>query len=372
VFKFIRRICSTHRNELDEVIDYYRKQDTNIKIPTTITKEYVLSVITKISGIENAPLETHDISGGFKVKVGMSTDSWSGYRTAEKIYDNKAIKFAQEIIESSSNKKIREAGYDFICKVARNTKSSTALEWMISRLEVEKRSTKDLMLRGIYMASEYGKIHITKGIDVLLALLKSEEKLITQTTQVLGLINKDKPKVEKILCDLMKRRKECYSYPLSKIGSKYCVPYLIDSLEYTKGDRAGGVIYALKEVDGKNQGAFFIEFFRESSYRYLKEKALEAMLEYSDNSAVDIVSKRVKTIVKGKTPKGYHPTKSNMPHLGVAIKYLEKHDSKEAEKVLEIIRNNSRNISSDSKLYFIENYEFDKAILSKNEVRNYK
>ncbi|USK68530.1 HEAT repeat domain-containing protein [Peribacillus asahii] len=262
-----------------------------------------------------------------KMKLYVSEGpSWNAYRKAEQLTDITVIPFLNNLLEKIKDKKVRDNIYFILGKIGENTGDERVVNILLKRLEVEtNKYTLETILDQIANQKDVPDYSpIMKFID---------DKRTAVRYRAIQTLSKCKhPIVEDALIKVIDESQDqydlCYaSGSLSDIGTIKSIPHLIRLLERAKGDAKCVTLYALEVLGDPMLLPIFMEAMQDRSPT-VKSYALSGLLKYGDETAIDVVYKRVKTVLTRKR-------KIESDELALAFEFLNRY-KKEQKRIQQL------------------------------------
>lgn len=178
-----------------------------------------------------------------------TTESWKAYREAETIDREDYIPQLIESIGDVKNARMRDAMYFLLGKIARRTKNTTGLAFMIGKVTVE--TNKRLVLSLLERIAEIEKPQGTE-LQPLLAAIKSEAPSIRHSA-IDSLQHSVDPQAERVLLDILAHSNDAldliYSNAtLGSIGTLCAIPALTKCLDSKKRDVRDSAKFAIAKI----------------------------------------------------------------------------------------------------------------------------
>lgn len=224
--------------------------------------------------------------------------SWIATRKAEQLTDTGMIPFLNNLLEKSMDSETRGNIYFILGKIGENTGDERVVTILLKRLKVE---TNKYMLETILEQIADQK----EVLDYSPIMKFIDDKRTAVRYRAIQTLYKCKhPVVEDALIKVIDESQDQYdlyyaSGSLSDIGTIKSIPHLIRLLERAKGDAKCVTLYALEVLGDSTLLPIFIEAMQDRSSA-VKSYALSGLLKYGDETAIDVVYKRVKTILTRK------------------------------------------------------------------------
>ncbi len=198
-------------------------------------------------------LETSDqiIGPGYD---SSKTISWKAYREAEKVDNAGYVPQLILFIDQEKDKKKRDKAYFLLGHLAKNTNDTTALNYLIRR--VNKETDKYIIAS---LLDRIGNIKKPAGTDLqpLLAATKNNKWLIRHSA-IQSLNNSSDPVAETTLIDILNSSDDRYNLlysntTLNKIGTLRAIPHLEKHLKSRKTDVKESARFAIEEILKRNE-----------------------------------------------------------------------------------------------------------------------
>ncbi|WP_102345121.1 HEAT repeat domain-containing protein [Bacillus sp. Marseille-P3661] len=260
------------------------------------TQKYLLDLIQRMldDTLEYVP----DVNGSMYVIAN------SAYKEAEKLADAKYIQPLKNIIEQHSSSKtkekdIRRKAYHILEKLAINTEIREIFEYFADRLDKES----DKYILGDCLLLYLDRNQYTPKLDIILRLSDDIRwQVRDMVIKMLG--NYPKQEVEDLLIHKLADVKDQYEIchllsSLRKIRSAKVLDVIGEYLQHDKGEVRASAIATAKELGGKEFLPTYIACLKDRS-REVKLNALDALLKHGDESIIEVLFERLKTILKTK------------------------------------------------------------------------
>ncbi|MEC2074869.1 HEAT repeat domain-containing protein [Metabacillus fastidiosus] len=224
--------------------------------------------------------------------------SWNAVRKAEQLEDTSFIPFLNDLLEKSKDIEMRKNIYFILGKIGNNTGDERVVNILLKCLEVE--------MNKYILESVLDGIADQKNIPDYSPLIKFlDDKRHSVRHRVIRTLSRcNHREVEDALIKVIDKSQDQYDLQyaggsLSNIGTSKSIPHLIRLLNRVKGDTKCVTLYALEVLGNSTLLPIFMEAMEDRSPA-VKSSALSGILKYGDETAVDIVYKRVKTVLARK------------------------------------------------------------------------
>lgn len=238
----------------------------------------------------------HHENEGYSTNIGSV--AWNTTRKAEKLTNTSFIPFLATQLEKIKNETIKRDIYFTLGKIGENTGDKRVVGILLKRLEVEtNKYTLEMILDRIYDQEE-----VPDCTPVLKMLNDHRWQVRYSAISVLG--NCKSSVAEDTLIKIISESQEPneLSYALGSLWrfeSTKAIPYIIPLIKHPIGEVRCSAIIAINELGDSSYLPLFIEAMTDRSPR-VKYSALVALQNHGDESAIDVVYKRIKMILSRK------------------------------------------------------------------------
>lgn len=181
------------------------------------------------------------------------TISWKALREVEKVETVNFIPQLISFIDNEKDKKKRDKAYFLLGHILKNTTMTTALNYLIQRVEKEK--DKYIVASLLDIIADIEK-PIGTELQPLFDAIKSNKWLVRHSA-IQSLNNSFDPVAEIILIEIIDNSDDPYNLAysnatLNKIGTLRAIPYLEKHLNSRKRDIQDSARFAIEEIMKRN------------------------------------------------------------------------------------------------------------------------
>ncbi|TRZ40222.1 HEAT repeat domain-containing protein [Niallia circulans] len=258
--------------------------------------------------------------------------SWNAYRKAEALTDTNCISYLIDMFKTSNKESVKRNIYFALGCLGANTGDKRVVDFLLKQLDKE---TNKHTLERILMSIEEQEV-IPDAASIIKCL--DDERWLVRHSAISALGKfKSTDVVEDALIEVIRKSQDEYDLyyalgSLSNMGSAKSIPYILPLLTNTKGEVRRSAVCALASLGGAAYLSHYIEALGDRS-PHVKSYALLAIKNHGDETAIDVVYKRVKTVLSKKR-------KIDSDELVPAFEFLSKYkdyDNK-VQKLLEWIK----------------------------------
>lgn len=182
------------------------------------------------------------------------TISWKALREAEKVQNIDFVPQLISFIDNEKDKKKRDKAYFLLGHIAKNTDNTTALNYLIQRVdkETDKYITSSLLDRIADIKKPLGT-----DLQPLIILTKNDKWLIRHSA-IQSLNNSTDPLAETALIEIIDSSDDQYNLTysnatLNRVGTLRAIPYLEKHLKSRKRDVKDSAKFAIEEIMKRNE-----------------------------------------------------------------------------------------------------------------------
>lgn len=252
----------------------------------------LLALINEMSGVDSV----YDEKEGYYTNEGST--AWNATRIAEKLTDITYIPFLYDLLEKSKNETIKRDIYFTLGKIGVNTGDKRVADMLLKRLEVEtNKYTLEMMLARIAEQED-----VPDCLPILKFINDNRWQVRYSAIEVLGRCKSSAAEdaLIKVITESQDEDDLCYAIgSLCEIVATRSIPYLLPLVKHTKGDVRRAALSAIDELGDSSFLPLFIEAMEDRSPS-VKYYALLALQNHGDETAIDVVYKRVKTVLSRK------------------------------------------------------------------------
>lgn len=181
------------------------------------------------------------------------TISWKALREAEKVETVNFIPQLISFIDNEKDKKKREKAYFLLGHIVKNTNKTTALNYLIQR--VEKETDKYIVASLLDRIADIEK-PVGTELQPLFNAIKSDKWLVRYSA-IQSLNNSSDPLSETTLIEIIDNSDDPYNLiysnaTLNKIGTLRAIPHLEKHLKSRKRDVQNSARFAIEEIMKRN------------------------------------------------------------------------------------------------------------------------
>jgi len=252
----------------------------------------LLELINEMSGVDSI----YDEKEGYYTSEG--SPAWNATRIVEKLTDTTFIPFLCDLLEKSKNETIKSDIYFTLGKIGVNTGDRRVADILLKRLEAEtNKYTLEMILERIAEQED-----VPDCLAIIKCISDNRWQVRYSAIEVLGRCKS--PAAEAALIKLITESQDkydlCYAIgSLCEIGATQSIPYLLPLVKHTKGDVRRAALGALDKLGDSSFLPLFIEAMEDRSPS-VKYYALLALQNHGDETVIDVVYKRVKTVLSRK------------------------------------------------------------------------
>lgn len=304
------------------------------------------------------------LASGESLPEGTSYDSSKtvAFQASKEIQklEKASIDTVKEIILKEKNKDRKSEAYSILRILAEKYNEVELIYFILDNLNLEKtKNIISLHLGGL----AWTKLKLTERLDTVLDFAKRKEWQIRHSAiQLLAHYSIRINDIENLLINILKNSKDEYdlSYTNSTlriVGSRKSIePLKTVIIENKKTDILTTGIYALSEIDGKNQIDFFIEMMKDKKDSFVKASLTKQITKFSDQRAIELLIERVKKILAKKRNTNMYYGTDQSPEIVYAIEFLRKYEKENERipKLLQWIVNKKLEFLDETELKWVE------------------
>ncbi len=208
--------------------------------------KYLIDIIERMLDNSDHMMETGYISS--------KTISWKALREAEKVENIDFIPQLISFIDHEKDKKKRDRAYFLLGHIAKNTNNTTALDYLIQR--VNKETDKYIIASLLDRIADINK-PIGTDLQPLIQSTKNDKWLIRHSA-ICSLVYSFDIVAETALIEILDSSDDPYDLTyangtLNKIGTTKAIPHLEKHLKSRKRDVKNSAKYAIEEIIKRNK-----------------------------------------------------------------------------------------------------------------------
>lgn len=224
--------------------------------------------------------------------------AWIARRKAEQLTDTSVIPFLNNLLKKSKDKETRGNIYFILGKIGENTGDSRVADILLKRLDIE--TNKYTLHQILNQIAEQRNI---QDCSPIIKFIKDERALVRHSA-IRAMRACKSTIAEEALIKIITESSDEYDLTyansaLSEIGSDKAIPHLINLLGHSKADVKCSALWALKELGDTSLLPIFLEAIQGHSFA-VKGYAMLAINRHGDETAINPVIERIKTILKRK------------------------------------------------------------------------
>ncbi|UPO89990.1 HEAT repeat domain-containing protein [Niallia sp. Man26] len=300
-----------------------------------VNERELLSIIREMDG----PGTIYNEMQGVYTSEG--SPSSIAYNKARSLTDTTLISFLSDLLEKSKKESIKRNIYFILGKIGENTGDKRVVEILLQRIGIEtNKYTLDTILE---------RIEEQEVIPDCYPIIKcvSDVRGSVRHSAINALGRCKNSDAEDALIKVIRNSKDeydlCYAIgSLSMMGATKAIPDILPLFKNEKGEVRRAALCAIDKLGGSAFLPLYMEALGDRSLS-VKYYALLAIKDHGDETAIDVVYKRVRTILSKKR-------KINSDELVAAFEFLNQfknHDEK-IEKLLEWIKSKKWDFLSDT------------------------
>lgn len=299
-----------------------------------VNERELLSIINEMDGPDTI---YNEMQG---VYTSEGSPSSIAYNKARSLTDTTLISFLSDLLEKSKKESIKRNIYFILGKIGENTGDKRVVEILLQRIGIEtNKYTLDTILE---------RIEEQEVIPDCYPIIKcvSDVRGSVRHSAIIALGKCKNSDAEDALIKVIRNSKDeydlCYAIgSLSMMGTTKAIQYILPLFKNEKGEVRRAALCAIDTLGGSAFLPLYMEALGDRSLS-VKYYALLAIKNHGDETAIDVVYKRVRTILSKKR-------KINSDELVAAFEFLNQfknHDEK-IEKLLEWIKSKKWDFLSD-------------------------
>lgn len=238
----------------------------------------------------------YDEKKGYYTSEG--SPAWIARRKAEQLTDSSVIPFLTHLLEKSKDKEIRGNIYFILGKIGENTGDRRVADCLLKWLDTE--TNKYTLQQILNQIAEQRNI---QDCSPIIKFIKDERASVRHSAIRASRACKSSI-AEEALIKILTESSDEYDLTyansaLSEIGSNKVIPHLINLLGHPKVDVKCSALWALNELGNTSLLPIFLEALQGHPFA-VKGYAMLAINRHGDETAINPVIERIKTILKRK------------------------------------------------------------------------
>ncbi|MDD5318635.1 MAG: HEAT repeat domain-containing protein [Candidatus Pacebacteria bacterium] len=223
--------------------------------------EYLSNLIARISTVEERFKEPGFdgartvIDGKFNVSGydSSKTVSWQACREAEKMANKEYVDPLINFINTEKDKQKRRAAYFVLGQIAKNSKETKAVVYLIERLGIE---TDRYILGSLLDLINWTDKPKEVDLDNIIKLI-GHKNAIVSSSAIRALRNSNNEKVEDLLIHLLNTSEDpyvltCVNATLNNMGTPKAIPYIEKNLKSRKVDLKISAEMAIEQIQKRS------------------------------------------------------------------------------------------------------------------------
>lgn len=306
-------------------------------------------------------LGNENLRPGLKLPEGVSyksdlTISWEARVESKKLSDLKWINPLQERLNKEKVTKEKINIIHVLVPLADKNKENSIADYIINFVKKEKvRWVRNVALSSL----NDSQLEIQNEKEYLFELIKNKDWQIKLSA--LGLLKKldssYSNRIENVCLDLIEKNQK-KPHELSSIcavllkhGSVNSIPQLKEiSRNNSKAFTVNSALNAIGEISGDKELNFFIEISKTSRNNDVKSMVTQSMCKFGDESVIDILIKRVKSILSKTRKTDVIYVGGTKPELVHILTFLTSYKDDRVSKLISFIALKKMNLMDETEL----------------------